>query len=93
MLGIAITAFTELMLTMAPPPVPTIARATAWPTRKAPFRFTSITASQSASVISRKFAALKMPALLISASMRPKAWSVAATEASTSARLATLQCR
>ena len=34
-------------------------RATAWPTRNAPFRLTAITASQSASVMSRKSAALE----------------------------------
>ena len=48
---------TELMLTMAPPPVLTISRATACPTRNEPLRLTSKTASQSASVMSRNSAA------------------------------------
>ena len=57
--GSAVTPLTELMLTIAPPPPSAIARATAWPTRNAPFRLTSMTASQSASAMSRKSAALK----------------------------------
>src|SRR4029079_14040654 len=79
------------MLTIAPPPDFAISRATAWPTRKAPLRLTPITASQSASPMSRKSAARKIPALLIRTSIRPKAASVAAVAASTSARLATSQ--
>ena len=75
MLGMANVPLTLLMLTMAPRPCPcgtppraTMCRATAWPTRKLPLRLTAITASQSASVMSRKGAARKMPALLTSPS-------------------------
>ena len=70
---------------MAPPPCAFISRATACATRNEPFRLTSITASQSASVMSRKSAALKMPALLTSALTGPSACCVAASAASTSA--------
>jgi hypothetical protein len=81
MVGIVSVPLTELMLTIAPRevrssgylprPAFTISRATAWPTRNEPLTLTRITASKSASVTSRKSAALKMPALLTSTSMRP----------------------
>ena len=63
---------TELMLTMAPPPCACHLPRNGLADQERPFRLTSITASQSASVMSRKSAALKMPALLTSASMRPE---------------------
>ena len=46
MLGIVSVPLTELMLTMAPRRCCTISRATAWPTRKLPFRLTAMTANR-----------------------------------------------
>ena len=80
------------MFTMAPLPWAAITRAQAWPTRKLPLRLTAITASQSDSLMSRKSAALKMPALLTSTSTRPSAATVASSAAFTSALRETSQC-
>src|SRR5258708_2112127 len=83
-LGMARTAFTLDMLTMAPPPPCfTIWRAAAWPARKMPFRFTAITRSKSASSMSRNSAACTMPALATRTSRRPNALTAAATALST----------
>ena len=92
MLGMASVPLTELMLTMLPRPARAMSRATAWATRKAPLRLTRSTASKSASVMSKKSQALKIPALLTSTSMRPCALMAAATSASTWALSPTSQC-
>ncbi len=88
---------TEAMLMIEPPcGVPSaalffiIGRATARVKRKVPFRLTSMTASQSASLMRIKRPSLVMPALLTMMSILPKSAKTAFTHASTSAELATL---
>ena len=93
MLGMASTPLTELMLMMLPQPFLAISRATAWPTKNEPLRLMRSTASKSASVTSRKSAALKIPALFTSTSIQPCSAIVWATSASTCAFSPTSQCR
>ena len=60
------------MLTTAPPPFASITGAQAWVQRNGPVRLTAITRAHSSWVVSRSGLKTAIPALLTSASMRPK---------------------
>jgi len=71
------------MLTMAPPPVSAISGAASCVIRKGPVRLTAMTRFHSASVVSSSGLNTAVPALLTSASSRPKRAVSAAKAAST----------